>query len=71
MGLFATGYHALLSNLLKKPTLIFFKQLTVTRGKGLQITQNQANHREVTRMVTRVATRVVMHSSCGNTLHYG
>ena len=38
LGLFATRYHALLSNLLKKCILIFFlKKLTVTHGNALQI----------------------------------
>ena len=37
-GLFATAYHALLSNLYKKMDIsIFLKKLTVTRGNPLQI----------------------------------
>ena len=47
LGLFATGYHVLLSNLYKKMYInIFLNKLTVARGNPLQVAQDQANLRE-------------------------
>ena len=49
---------------------IFSKKLTVTHVNLLQIAQKPGKSGRNC-SVTRVVTRVVMRSSCGNALHYG
>ena len=56
LGLFETGYHALLTNLFKNLYQYFFKKLMVTRGNPLQIVPKLCQT-EKKSTVTRVVTR--------------